>query len=254
MASVLVTGASGDLGRHVVRQLVEAGHSTRRLVHRARPPQPGVDDRPGDLRTGEGLERAVEGVDAVIHCATNPFRPKRVDVEGTGRLLGVLRAVAPAAHLIYPSIVGIDGHPYFYYRAKAAAERLIADGSIAWSVQRATQFHELLIRALRPSDRLPFAVIPGRLRFQPMAGSEAAERLVQLVAEGPSGRVPDIGGPEIREAVDLARAYRRSIGKAPRVVALPLAGAVATAFRRGQHLLGEPRYGRQTWEEFLAER
>lgn len=254
MALVLVTGASGDLGRHVVRHLVEAGHSTRRLVHRARPNQPGVDDRPGDLLTGEGLERAVEGVDAVIHCATAPFRPKGVDVEGTGRLLQALGTIAPSAHLIYPSIVGIDDHPYFYYRAKVAAERLISAGASPWSIQRATQFHELLIRALRPSDWLPFAIVPAGLRFQPMAGSEAAARLVEIVSEGPRGRLPDIGGPEVRDTVDLGRAYRRSIGKATRVVGLPLAGKAAAAFRRDGHILREPRYGQQTWEQFLAER
>lgn len=254
MALVLVTGASGDLGRHVVRHLTEAGHAPRRLVHRARPSQSGVDDRPGDLRTGEGLERAVEGVDAVIHCATSPFHPSAVDVDGTGRLLRALGSVAPPTHLIYISIVGVDDHPYFYYRAKVAAERLIAGSDIAWSIQRATQFHELLVRALRPSDRLPFAVVPGGLRFQPMAASEAARRLVEIVGEGPSGRLPDIGGPEVRDLVDLARAYRRANGKAPRVIALPLAGASAAAFRRGGHILAQSRYGRQTWEEFLAGR
>lgn len=251
---VLVTGASGDLGRHVVRHLVAAGHSTRRLVHRARPIQAGVDDRPGDLRTGEGLERAVDGIDAAIHCATAPFRPKTVDVAGTARLIDDLSVTAPSAHLIYPSIVGIDDHPYFYYRAKVAAERLITASSSPWSIQRATQFHELLIRALRPFDRLPFAMVPSGLRFQPMAASEAAERLVELVVKGPSGRLPDIGGREIRDSVDLARAYRRSTGNAPRVLSVPIAGATARAFRRGAHLLGETGRARQTWEEFLADR
>jgi uncharacterized protein YbjT (DUF2867 family) len=254
VALVLVTGAAGDLGQHVVRHLLQAGHPTRRLLHRARPAVAGADDRPGDLMTGAGLEAAVDGVDAVIHCATNPFRPKGVDVEGTERLLFILRSAAPSAHVIYPSIVGIDRHPYYYYRAKVQAEERIAASGLPWTIQRATQFHELLIRALRPSDRLPFAVIPGRLRFQPMAASEAARRLVEIVAEGPGGRVPDIGGPAIREAVDLARAYRRSIGKAQRVISLPIAGKAAAAFKRGGHLLGEPRYGRQTWEEFLAQR
>lgn len=254
MALVLVSGASGALGRHVVRRLLEAGHTPRRLVHRSRQRQSGVDDRPGDLRTDEGLDHAVEGVEAVIHCATSPFRPGPVDVEGTGRLLRVLGSKAPSAHLIYISIVGIDDHPYFYYRAKLAAERLIAGSDVAWTIQRATQFHELLVRFLHPSDRLPFAVVPGGLRFQPMAASEAAQRLVEIVGEGPGGRQPDISGPEVRDSVDLARAYRRAIGKAPRVIALPLAGASAAAFRRGGHLLAQPRFGRQTWEAFLAER
>jgi uncharacterized protein YbjT (DUF2867 family) len=164
-----------------------------------------------------------------------------------------LRSTAPSAHLVYISIVGVDGHPYPYYRAKAATEAQVEASGLPWSIQRATQFHEFLVRLLRPSDRLPFVVVPAGFRFQPMATAEAARRLVEIAGGGPSGRLADVSGPEVHAAVDLARSYRRAMGKAPRVFSLPLAGRSAAAFRRGDHILATPNYGQQTWQEFLGD-
>jgi len=253
MSTVLVTGAAGSLGQLVVRELTTAGHGVRALSHRSTLEAPGVEARRGDLMSGEGLAAAVDGIDAVIHGATSPTRPTRVDVQGTERLLRAMESAAPSAHLIYISIVGVDDHPYYYYRAKAAAERLITAGSLPWTIQRATQFHELTVRFLAPFDRLPFALVLGGIRFQPIAASEAAQRLVELVAAGPSGRVPDISGPEVHRMEELGRSYRRAIGRPARVIGLPMVGRAAAAFKAERHILGEPRYGRQTWAQFLAE-
>jgi uncharacterized protein YbjT (DUF2867 family) len=254
MSTVLVTGAAGSLGRLVIAQLTEAGHAVRALTHRSTLQAPGVETRRGDMRSGEGLAAAVEGIDAVVHCATSPIRPQSVDVQGTEQLLRALESAAPSAHLVYISIVGVDDHPYYYYRAKAATERVITASSLPWTIQRATQFHELTVRFLAPFDRLPFALVLGGLRFQPMAAREAAQRLVELVGAGPSGRVPDISGPEVHRMEDLGRTYREAIGRPARVIGVPLVGRAAAAFKEERHILVPPRYGRQTWAQFLAER
>ncbi len=41
----------------------------------------------GDLSTGENLEAAVQGADTIVHCASNPVRPRQTDVAGTELLL-----------------------------------------------------------------------------------------------------------------------------------------------------------------------
>ena len=123
---VLVTGGTGVLGRRVVERLASEGVRARILSRSGRP-----GTMRGDLRTGEGLKPAVQGVDTIIHCASSPFRKAhQVDVEGTGRLL---RAAAEAgvSHLAYISIVVIDrATSYPYYRIKLETERVIEAGPV----------------------------------------------------------------------------------------------------------------------------
>ena len=66
----------------------------------------------GDLATGEGLEAIVQGVEAIVHCASSPTRTRQVNVEGTERLLGVADQ-AGVPHVLLISIVGVDRNPYF---------------------------------------------------------------------------------------------------------------------------------------------
>ena len=107
---VLITGGTVVLGRRVVERLGSEG--IRALVL-SRSGMPGT--MKGDLRMGEGLEPAVQGVDAIIHCASSPFRKAhQVDVEGTRRLLEVATEEG-VSQLAYISIVGIDraaSYPY----------------------------------------------------------------------------------------------------------------------------------------------
>ena len=81
----------------------------------------------GDLAQNTGLAEALSGVDAIIHCATDPKHAQIGDVEGTRLLLAAARESAP--HLIYPSIVGIDRSAYPYYQAKLAVETVDRAGA-----------------------------------------------------------------------------------------------------------------------------
>ena len=99
--------------------------------------------------------------------------------------------------------------PYGYYGRKLACEQAIADGSVPHTIQRATQFHELLERGLRAAGRLPLAPLPLAWQVQPISAAEVAQRIVALLGEAPSGRAVDLGGPEVltaKRVVDVWRA------------------------------------------------
>jgi uncharacterized protein YbjT (DUF2867 family) len=252
--STLVTGGSGTLGRSVVDRLLAGGHQVRVLSRRSRPAgaPSRVDWVTGELVSGRGLAEAVAGVGLIVHCAGDPRRP-RVDLDGTRNLLEAAWAVG-TPHLVYISIVGIDRVPYRYYQAKLTTERLIQDSGLPWTILRATQFHQLLLLVTRGLVRLPVVPVPAATSFQPIDAAEVAGELARLAALPPSGRVPDMGGPEIRTATSLLGAYLQATGRRRLVLPLRLPGAVFAGYRQGGHLAPDRAVGHRTWEQFLAER
>lgn len=161
MAEVLVTGGTGLLGGRVVGALVRRGHSVRILSRRARDPggsegSEGARLLRGDLASGLGLREAVAGAEAIVHCASatgarTPWSLRKVDVEGTRRLVRAARETGADAHLVYPSIVGVDAVPLSYYHAKRAAEEEVARSGLAWTIGRSTQFHALVLSSFASS-------------------------------------------------------------------------------------------------------
>ncbi|WP_414943558.1 SDR family oxidoreductase [Amycolatopsis sp. cmx-11-32] len=247
---ILVTGGTGDLGREVVRRLRAGDLPVRIMSRRPRP-----SDEPGewarcDLRTGTGLAEAIADVSVIIHCASTLGRG---DEQVTRNLAEAARR-AGSPHLVYISIVGIDVIRFFYYKEKLASEKVIEESGLPWTVLRATQFHDLVTRASAAQRRLPVTFMPSGFRFQPVSTGDVADRLVALASGEPSGRVPDMGGPEVRTARDLAEAYQRSVGRRKPIVSLWLPGKASRAFRAGGNLTPENATGVGTFEDFLTSR
>lgn len=256
MTVVLVTGGTGELGSLVVQRLLADGDEVRVLSRRAAPRasgEMGVRQVVGDLTTGSGLAEAVDGVDAVVHCASDPRRPTAVDVEGTRRLVEAAAANG-RPHLVYVSIVGVDRIPLGYYRAKLAAERLVEGSGLPFSIQRATQFPSLIRSLLGAQSRLPVLLCLRGFRFQPVAADEVADRLVRHVRTGPSGRASDMGGPQVVALEDLARTWLTATGRRRIVLRVPVPGKVGRAFRAGANLCPDEAVGVRTWAQSLAAR
>ena len=247
-SKILVTGGTGSLGSLVVDRLRTTGCEVQALSHSG---HPGTIQ--GDLRTGEGLAQAVTGIDVIIHCASSPTNPRQVDVEGTKRLLQAAER-AGISHIIYVSIVGVDRNPFYpYYATKLEVEQMIEQASIGWTILRATQFHEFVLQLIQLLDRLPIMMMPKGFLLQPIQVGEVADRLVELALAAPAERVPDVGGPEIWTAADLAKAYFKAIGRRRRIVEVPVPGKIAQAFRTGVHLCAGQKYGKIRWDEFLGQ-
>ncbi|TFD60271.1 SDR family oxidoreductase [Cryobacterium suzukii] len=244
MNTVLLTGGTGTLGRAVAPRVVAEGHDLRILSRTA-----SADSTRflGDLATGAGLDRALRGVDTIIHCATNP---RRGDRNLTQRLIDCAVRAEKPAHLIYISIVGVDQIPLGYYREKLATEQAIAASRLGYTVLRATQFHNLIWSIFRAQRRIPVVLAPS-IRLQPIDVRDVATRLVAHVATGPAGQTPDIGGPEIFSAQRLALA---TLGSRRAILPLRLPGKTFSAFRAGYNLVPANRAGTRTFAQFLAER
>lgn len=247
MSVVLVTGGTGTLGRAVVALLLDGGHEVRIASRRPRPsgkPRPYVW-MTVDYPSGTGLAGAIGGVNAIVHCAGD----LRGDVD---RQLVAAARGAGGPHLVHISIVGVDRVPLGFYRNRLAAERVIENSGLPWTILRSTQFHDLIRFLLALLARPPVMLVPD-FSFQPIDVREVAGRLVELATGAPAGRVPDIGGPEARHTSELARTYLQSVGRRRMVLPVRLPGKIFRGYQQGGHLTPDRAVGRITFEEYLAE-
>ncbi|MFI8504422.1 SDR family oxidoreductase [Streptomyces sp. NPDC085524] len=244
--AILVTGGTGTLGKPLVARLRDAGHEVRVLSRSSA-------RFPVDLRTGNGLDAAMAGVEVVVHCASSP---RGGDEVAAGHLIEAARRAGTVRNLVYISIVGVDVVPLGYYKTKLKVERMLEASGLGVTILRTTQFHDLVAQVVDTVAKLPVVPVPvpGGVRVQPIAVEEVAARLAELAVPTPAGRVPDMGGPEIRTLPDLARTYLAATHRRRRVLPLPLAGKTYAAFKRGGNLTPSHAVGRGTFEQYAAGR
>jgi len=252
--NVLVTGGTGTLGRDVVMLLRQSGHRARIL---SRNPRGHVDAVQGDVKTGAGLTRALAGMDAIVHAASATREPRALratDVRGTRRLLELARDVN-IGHFVYISIVGIEGVAYPYYRIKIAAETLVREGMVPWSILRATQFHSFMESTLRAFARLPgMLAIPFGWQFQPVESREVARRVVDIVLDKPAGMLPDFGGPQVRDFKSIAESWLAARKDSRRLMNLWLPFKASRQVAEGRLTSPEHKDGVVTFDQYLAEK
>lgn len=247
--TVLITGGTGNLGSALRRLMLANGTEVRVLSRQERPQgETTATWATGDLRTGTGLEGALAGISTVIHCATDG----KTDVASTERLVAAAKA-AGVQHLVYISIVGVDRHPLFYYRAKYQAEQVLERSGLPWTILRATQFHDLVYGLFTGQRWLPVLFAP-TIPFQTIAVDDVARRLAELASASAVGRAADIGGPQVLACRDMAAAYLAGAGSRRRVVPLALPGKVFRAYATGLHLAPNTPVAGETFSEFLAAR
>lgn len=118
MKPTLVTGATGFIGWHVAKRLLERGHRVRALVRPSSKLRDiDIQAVQGDLRDRDSLERAVAGCGSVFHVAADyrlwakdPGELYRSNVDGTRNLLDAARN-AGVERVVYTSTVGCIGMP-----------------------------------------------------------------------------------------------------------------------------------------------
>jgi len=89
MSLIAMTGGTGTLGQILVPVALARGHEVRVLSRRAGAAvAEGASPAVADVLTGQGLDRALDRAEVVIHAATSPWRRARVtEIEGTRRVV-----------------------------------------------------------------------------------------------------------------------------------------------------------------------
>jgi len=263
---VLVTGASGFLGGYVTEMFLAAGHEVRALVRRTseteRLRRMGVELMLGDLTETESLERAVEGVETVAHCAAamtgTPKDFEAATVQGTLDLLTAAEA-AGVKRFVHVSSIAVlsmakpdedrpitEDTPYesdpeflgIYNSSKLAAER---------SALRFADRRMMSVVVIRPGllygprgkwvlPRMGYALGARRFALVGMGGNRIpvcyvgnCARAIVLAAEkdGVNGEAYNIVDDEPFTQIAYLRRFRRDARPGMRILRVPFFLALA---------------------------
>lgn len=211
--TILVTGASGFVGGHVVHALRADGRDVRGLVRDRRRGQRleswGVQVVEGDMTDPESLRRAADGAETVVHLvAIRQGRPEefqRVMVQGLRNLLAAAKE-AGARRFVLMSALGTteetkDLVPY--YGAKWQNEQDVKASGLPYVIFRPSFVFArdggILPTFTKLARLAPVTPItgPGRQRIQPIWGDDIAAYFAKAVDHEPAtNRLFEIGGPD----------------------------------------------------------
>ncbi len=217
---LLVTGASGHLGRRVVELLLEAKAGA--IVAVTRTPDKlkdlvaqGVEVRAGNFEDPAGLEKAFAGVDRLLLISTDELaRPGQ-------RLIQHKNAVAAAEkagvkHVVYTSMPRPEaGNPITFAPDHLGTEQALAASNMTWTILRHNWYTDYLI------PKLSQAIVKGKLFGAPGDSGAAyvtredcaqADAAALLSAEA-KNRTLDITGPAIVKGNELATIAARLTAK-----------------------------------------
>lgn len=195
---ILVTGATGTIGREVVRQLVERNVKVRAMTRDPSKVKPGVlpDDAAivkGDLEQPESLPAALQGVTKVFALASGPDVGKH-----DGALAGAAKA-ANVQHLVKLSAETADDHPeQLIGRWHRAGEDAIKQSGLPWTFVRPAGFMSNALNWAHTIKTQGKVYAPvGDAKSAPIDPRDIAAVIVMaLTTPGHAGQAYKISGPE----------------------------------------------------------
>lgn len=245
-ATVLVIGATGMLGRPVVRRLVAEGFRVRALVRdvgRARRMLPvDCEVHQGNLFEPASLAAEMRSVDAVHLNLAAPMRTSapswEPELHGTRAALQAARA-ADVRHLLRISALGVDdaAPQWWAARHKAEADRAVVESGLPYTILRPTWFMESIPTMMFGSTilRLP---LPDDARLRWLAGDDFARQVAAAISDRSAMNAIVVSqGPELLSFNEALARFRRAWPG--RLVTLPVP---APMLRLMSHLSGKAHY------------
>jgi len=247
VSTILVTGASGFVGSHLVPALIGAGHrvvalsrteaSGRRVLDRLAPgDRTGVEVRVADVTKPASLPPTLAGVDAVVHLVAIPrdrnggASLRLINTEGTRAVVAAMRTTG-VRRLVHMGAMGVEDDPELHYASsKAKAEVLVADSGLdATILKPSVQFGEGdgFFNTIAGLVRLSPGVVPlaggGSARFQPIHSDDVAAVVVRALNDPTTiGGSFDLGGPRYWTYREITREVSKALGKRRLLVPVPV--------------------------------
>ncbi len=251
---LLITGATGYIGRHLVRRLVEQGERPRCLVR-----DPGkaarllpieqVEIVRGDTTQPETLALAVKGVEAIVHTAFITADHKEspgnsyeaTNVRGTRNLIEAAQEAGVKRVIELSGLGTRPDQPGSYMQGRFLAEKMLKESRLDWTIIQPSvlfgkdaPFLKGLTDLIRSSPVVPL-IGGGKIMFQPIYVEDVVSVILRVLAEPERGsrRTFTIGGPDyysFTEIIDeLLHAMHKTRLKLP--APRPLVGAGAAVMQ-----------------------
>ena len=243
---ILVTGATGYVGGHVVRALRDADKSVRCLVRDSgragRLEALGCDLAEGDMTDSASLRSAMEGVVAVVHLVGIRQGKKeqfeRIMIQGTRDLL-VAAQELDVRRFVHMSALGVSEqsrHLVPYYGAKWENEQAVMTSEIPYVIFRPSFVFGSdggILPTFRKLARLaPVTPIigSGEQRIQPIWADDVAAYFVHaLELDAATNRTFELGGPDVVSWNELWAQLKQALGVRRPSIHLPMGFARANA-------------------------
>ena len=258
---ILVTGATGTVGKALVPLLLERGDDVRVLVRdprglgRARVQ---VRIALGDLaELGDARVRrqALRGVQTVIHLAATIRDQPKAPVEelnglATGRLLRAAEDAGVERFVFFSAIGATEFQRTRFFRAKAVAERAVAESELQTTIFAPSIVYDRddpWVTIMRRLALLPVLPISGsgQAAFQPIWAEDVARCVLASLAGGGEARY-ELAGPETLTYDQMARTIARAAGRERPLLHVPLR-LVRASLIWLRRLAGDAAFA--TWEE-----
>ncbi|HYX77961.1 MAG TPA: NAD(P)H-binding protein, partial [Solirubrobacterales bacterium] len=226
---ILLTGASGTVGRALLPPLLESGQDVRALVRDPRGlgrHRVDVQIALGDLaRLGDRhLQRqALRGVGTVIHLAAairdeSHARVEELNGLATARLLRAAERAGVERFVFFSALGASESQRTRFFRAKALAEQAVAESPLATTIFAPSIVYDPQDRWVRLMKRLALLpVVPisgsGRSRYQPIWARDVARCVIAALDRGASDARYELAGPEILTYNEIARTVARAAGR-----------------------------------------
>jgi NADH dehydrogenase len=227
---VLVTGATGFVGTHVVNALLREGHAVAVLARRPestrnRYNRP-VEVASGDVLDAASLARACAGREAVVHLVGIIWEKgaqtfDRMHREAVENMLTAARGAGVRRFLHMSAMGSSEDSSSAYGRTKAAGEKAVRESGLAWTVFRPSiifgpgdGFVSLLATLVRGNPVFIPVIGPGTTRFMPVSVYDVS-RVFRGALEKPetAGRAFEVGGPQIFTLNEIYREIAAAVGK-----------------------------------------
>jgi NADH dehydrogenase len=260
---ILVTGATGNVGRALVPKLLERGDEVRVLVRDPRKlGRVRVEVRIAlgdllDLGDPRVLRQSLRGVDTVIHLAAavrdqSRARLEEVNGVGTNRLLRGAERSGVERFMFFSAIGATEFQRTRFFRAKALAERAVRESELATTVFAPSIIYDRddpWVTIQRRLALLPAIPISGNgeSRFEPIWVDDVARCVIaQLERDGDATARYELAGPEELSYDQIARVIARADGRERPLIHIPLA-FVRAGLDGLRRLVGDAVFA--TWEE-----